>query len=393
MSNQFSAGPQALGYLHQTIRYSLYVMVDNLGLGRQERYIRIEKLDDIEIVDCDTPYNSIQVKQTITNLTNRSADFWKTIRVWSENLYHGRIKLPDTILTLATTAKAPENSIASFLRQDNRQPDTALQMMQKETKHVTDSLSDEFAAFTLLSPEQQKSLVNSIQIFDCAPDIDEVVNNTKARFYWVHQEDRDEVYDRLQTWWFSQVVDHLRNKSETQLKITAIEQKIAEINDAIKPRVLRDPFLDEKVPLDYDWDKRTFVLQLRLIALVPQLRYMAIRDFYHASKLRNWLIEELHIKELATYDQRLKDEWALRFYNKKRPQEPSLSNEEAQRQMGQEIYDQVSREVNISIHRDLNDARITRGSYHVLADMSENLELGWHPNFKEELQQLLTDDV
>ena len=137
-------------------------MVESLGLGRQEHYLRIEKLDDIEIVDGDTPYNSIQVKQTVTNLTNRSTDFWKTIRVWSENLYHARIKLPNTTLTLATTAKAPANSIASFLRQENRQPETALQMMLKETKHVTDNLSKEFAAFTLLLPEQQESLVNAI---------------------------------------------------------------------------------------------------------------------------------------------------------------------------------------------------------------------------------------
>lgn len=368
-------------------------MVDSLGLGKQERYLRIEKLDDIEIVDGDTPYNSIQVKQTVTNLTNRSADFWKTIRVWSDNLYHGRIKLPDTILTLATTAKAPENSIASFLRQDNRQPETALQMMMEETKRITDSLSDEFAAFALLLPEQQRSLVNAIQVFDCIPDIEEIVDKTKARFYWVHPDDQCKVYDDLQTWWLSQVIHHLRSKSETQLKVSAVAQKITEINDGIKPKKLQDPFLDEKAPLDYDWDKRTLVLQLKLIALVPQLREMAVRDFYHASKLRTWLVEELYIKELKTYDEQLKDEWKLLFHSKERPRDTSLSEEEIQQQMGREIYTQVNREVNIPIHRDLTDVRITRGSYHVLADKLESLEIGWHPNFKEALQKLLMDNI
>ena len=120
---------------------------------------------------------------------------------------------------------------------------------------------------------------------------------------------------------------------------------------------------------------------------------MAIRDFYHASKLRNWLVEELHIKELTTYDQQLKNEWELRFYSKERPQDASLSEEAIQQQMGREIYSQVNREVNIPIHRDLTDARITRGSYHVLSDMRDNLEIGWRPDFKEALRQLLTDDV
>jgi len=368
-------------------------MVDILGKGQQEHYLRIEKLDDIEIVDGDTPYNSIQVKQTVTSLTNRSTDFWKTIRVWSENLYHGRIKLPGTILTLATTSKAPDNSIASFLRRDDRQPETALQMMLKETQRVTDSLSDEFAAFTILSLEQQKSLVNAIQIFDCAPNIDEVVDKTKARFYWVQPDEQAEVYDNLQTWWLSQVIHHLRNDSETELKASAVAQKITEIYDRIKPKTLQDPFLDEKMPIDYDWDKRTFVLQLRLIALAPQLREMAIRDFYHANKLRNWLVDELHIRELTTYDQRLKNEWELLFYSKEALRDTSLSEEEIQQKMGREIYIQVNRDINIPIHPDFADARITRGSYHVLADKREDLEIGWHPNFKEELQKLLTDET
>lgn len=154
MSTLFSAGPQALGYLYQTIRYSLYVIVENLG--REDRYLRIEKLDDIEIVDGDTPQNSIQVKQTATNLTSRSKDFWKTIRVWSENLRDGRLKLPETILSLATTARAPDNSIASLLRQENRQPELALQMMLEETKNITSSLKDEFAAFTSIEARATK---------------------------------------------------------------------------------------------------------------------------------------------------------------------------------------------------------------------------------------------
>ncbi len=390
MTIQFSAGPQALGYLHQTIRYSLYVMMENLG--RQECYLRIEKLDDIEVVDGDSTLNSIQVKQTSKNLTNRSTDFWKTIRVWSENLRAEKLKLPETILSLATTAKAPDNSIASLLRQENRQPDLALQRMLEETKNITSSLKDEFAAFTTLKPEQQKSLVNAIQIYDRTPDIEEVVKKIKARFFAVHLEHRDEVFDGLQTWWFSQVVSHLRSNSETQLKVSSIEIKLAELNDRVKPKLLQTPFLlDEKAPGDYDWDNRTFVLQLRLIDLPSERKELAKDDFYRASRLRNWLVDELHIRELTAYDERLKVEWRERFFAKEMPHN-AVGDEVIQQKVGREIYNEVILHINIPIHADFTDIRFTRGSYQILADIRDNLEIGWHPNFKEALQKLLTDN-
>ncbi len=389
MNNLFSAAPQALGYLFQTIRYSLYVMMVNLD--RRDCHLRMEKFDDIEIVEGATPRDSIQVKQTATNLTNRSTDFWKTIRVWSDNLQTGKLHLPGTILTIATTAKAPENSIPSLLRPSSCQPALALKLMLAETENPTDSLSTEFAAFRSLSSKQQKLLVDSIEIHDLIPDIENVDEKTKALFHAVHPENRDLVYDRLQGWWVNQVVSHLRSNSETELRVSSVQTKLAEINDGIKSRTLQDPFLDETLPINYDWDKRTFVLQLRLIDLNPQLRKMAIRDYYHATRLRNWLVDEVHVEELTTYNEKLKEEWKYCFLGNEVP-EDMVSNEVAKQEIGRTIYNQVIRNINIPIHRDLTDIQITRGSYHILADMRDNLEVGWHPNFKEAILNLLTDE-
>jgi len=391
MNNIFSAGPQALGYIYQTIRYSLYVMMRILD--RQDYHLRMEKFDDIEIVDGDTPLDSIQVKQTSTNLTNRSPDFWRTIRVWSENLRDGKLRLPGTILTIATTAKAPDDSIPSLLRlDDNRQPELALQLILREVENSTPSLETEFLAFKDLREEQQRLLVNSIQIYDLAPDIEDIEGKIKGFFHAVHLENRDEVFQRLEGWWVGEVVTHLRRKSETELRVSSVQAKLAEINDGIKARPLQNPFLDENPPLNYDWDTRTFVLQLKIIDLPQPLRDLAIQDYYRAFKLRNWLVDEVHVQQLTAYDQRLKDEWAYRFLADEVMLD-KVSDEQNQRKAGRDIYQKVTREVNIPIHQDLTDIRITRGSYQILADMRDNLEIGWHPNFKEAIKKLLSDEA
>ena len=79
----FSAREPSLGYYHQ-IRYSLYLLLKNRG--RSNSRIKLEYLDDIVIEDV----NAINLYQTklhinsVADVTDRSPDFWKTIRVWGE---------------------------------------------------------------------------------------------------------------------------------------------------------------------------------------------------------------------------------------------------------------------------------------------------------------------
>ena len=102
MSTAFSAKEPALGYYYQIIR-GLVLLLD---ADRMERpALSFECLDDISIENAeetDLYQTKLHIKQA--QLTDRSTDFWKTIRVWSDGIKDG-IYMPErTIFTLITTA-------------------------------------------------------------------------------------------------------------------------------------------------------------------------------------------------------------------------------------------------------------------------------------------------
>lgn len=393
MSNQFSAGPSALGYIYQLIHYALYVALNQYD--NPDLCIRLEKLDDIDLVDGATPKESIQVKHKTKDLTDRSEDFWGPIRIWSENFASGNIRLPGTILSLVTTARAADNSIASLLRPTHtRHVDEALALMRTESKRVTDSLEQAFTAFCSLQPHQQRNLVEAIHILDKTPSIDQIDSLIMARLVGVHQKHQATVYSNLQGWWLKKVVEHLRSGSKVAIEIASIREKIAQLNDQYKEH-LQDPFIDVAPPTNYDYDDRTFVLQLRIIDLPPELIGIAKYEYYRTSMLRSWLVNEFHVSSLTAYDQRLVAAWVYRFYDVIRKRNASKCDDLTKKDIGQDIYLRVQQEVNDPIHSDMPDPFYTRGSYQVLADAVGIPEIGWHPNFQAVLQEALkgTDDA
>lgn len=88
MSPSFSAaaGPQALGYLYQA-QYALYALLTADG---EESALILEGLDDVELQSA-TATELQQLKHHLSTkrqavLSNRSTDWWKTLRVWGDLL-------------------------------------------------------------------------------------------------------------------------------------------------------------------------------------------------------------------------------------------------------------------------------------------------------------------
>ncbi|MDM3848356.1 MAG: hypothetical protein PT116_25870 [Aphanizomenon gracile PMC638.10] len=214
MSTGFSAGPHALGYMFQA-RYALYLILTN----KEELQIAVESLDDITFFETENnPTELLQLKHHTTNeasLTDSSSDIWKTIRVWSTQLQENKISLPDTVLTLVTTAESPADSAAFLLRPVKaRKPKIALQKLldvANTSKNL--ALTKSFEAFKALDSTQQELLINSIQIIDNSPDIIDITPKIKEQLIAVRREHRDAVYERLEGWWFAKVVKHLRESS------------------------------------------------------------------------------------------------------------------------------------------------------------------------------------
>jgi hypothetical protein len=392
---EFSAGPQALGYLYQA-RYALHLILKS----REELELSIESLDDIVFEDKGSPQELLQLKHHTTpaSLTDSNSDLWKTIRIWSTNFGEGKISLPDTVLTLVTTAQAPDNSIAAFLRPDNnRNSKLATRKLLDIANNSTNaSLKRSFEAFTVLSPEQQEMLVESIQIMDGSPNIIDTANQIKNRVkFAVDREHLDAFYQRLEGWWFGKIVRHLSGESTELITGFEVFDKIREIAEQFGPEVLPIDYLESEPPTppDPETDARRFVRQLKAIAVNNRRIEKAILDYYRAFEQRSrWAREELLIgDELEKYEKKLIDEWERYFLALQDETELDeiTATEQDWQKLGLKIYNWIELEADFLIRPRVNEEYVMPRRSHNLADRNPP-GVWWHPKFIERLEQLLT---
>ncbi|MCP4936416.1 MAG: hypothetical protein GY927_19990, partial [bacterium] len=170
----YSAAASGLGYLHQQVIYSLYLILE-----RHEPHfsIRLEGLDDIEIHGRNALYELMQVKHHLkpdSSLSNRNVDLWKTIGIWSDHAKKDWLSLPGTRLTLLTTSKISDGSIAALLRPEHGRNSTkACQLLREEatscrlTTQALQKLSKTALSSTILKLLEKLKNVRypSVQVF------------------------------------------------------------------------------------------------------------------------------------------------------------------------------------------------------------------------------------
>ena len=119
MSKTFSAKEPALGYYYQIIR-GLVLLLDEYRM--ESPSLSFECLDDVSIEnEEETDLYQLKLHVSTAQLTDRSADFWKTIRVWSEGIADGTYIPERTIFTLITTAsRSADTFINKFESNDKK---------------------------------------------------------------------------------------------------------------------------------------------------------------------------------------------------------------------------------------------------------------------------------
>lgn len=381
-----------LGYVYQA-RISLLLILN----GKEDSQLQIEGLDDIVLESNESPPELSQLKHHLTDrasLTDASKDLWSTLRIWSEYAAEKRIVLPNTLLTLITTAAAPEQSVAALLQQDRSKSD--VEAATKRLNSIADesdnqALKPAFAAFKSLSWEDQLLLVGSIRVLDGAPGIVDAVAQIKKHLELATRPQYLEaLYERLEGWWFDRVVKHLAKTASEPISRLEVVDRIRDI---------AEQFGDEILPLDY-WDlqppdyregpEHVFVLQLKQIALISRRIELAVLDYYRAFEQRSrWAREDLlGIDELEIYERRLLEEWER--MSLKLLQDLGIESDEDEeqlRKLGRSIYDWMEMQADIRIRPRMAKDYIMRGSYHMLA---EQKRVWWHPRFIERLDSLLT---
>ncbi len=398
-SNLFNAADSALGYIYQC-RYALWLLLKR-GQIDASAEISIERLDDIAF-DRGTSQERLQTKHSITrkgNLTDASADLWKTLRVWSEGVIRGQLTIPGSILCLVTTAAVSDGSIASLLLpkvdgyiRDEATAQMRLEEVVRNTRSQQKELVDSHNTFMRLSSAQRSDLIRSVYILAEQPNIIdlgyELRGVLKGR---THPEHLDGMCRRVEGWWFDRVVQHLAGEvGQSVIRATDLDDVIQNIRDTQRKRDLPLNWCFAQAPdaAPSVSDDRVFVKQLRVVDCNDSTVSEAVCDHYKASQERSQWIRErlLFMEDWNQYDLRLVEEWR-RHFNYMVEDLSECTDQEVERKLGRTFY-RETQDRQVLIRPDNTYLTVMRGALHRLAD---NSKVGWHPRWSEMFPSSLSE--
>lgn len=391
MSSTFSAKEPALGYYYQIIRGLVLLLVEN---RMASPCLSFECLDDIAIED-EGNVALYQAKLHIkpVQLTDRSTDFWKTIRVWSEGIKNGCFNPSVTIFTLITTASIPEGSFLNLFfsdkEEDRKKIIATMESIATETTNKENKPG--YDAFSALTEEQKQTLIGNIRITDSNVSIDDTMEQLKYRLELSAPIGAlDSFIDSVLGWWFRNSVDMLQAGTKQTISKAAVNNYIQACRDQIRADALPDEFF-EKVEIDdaalEESKDKTFVKQLTLVDATKREKKTAISDYKRAYGQRSkWLRDgRVAQSEYDSFDANLQEEWQSRF--DMMLDDTEGQGEEERKTAGHIFYREnyVAPQYQLPLFRNNASGYITKGSYHML---SNDKTIGWHPDYKD----LLNDD-
>ena len=391
MSSSFSAKDPALGYYYQIIR-GLVLLLGETRMASP--CLSFECLDDIALEN-DEKVELYQTKLHITpaQLTDRSTDFWKTIRVWSEGIKDGSFNPLTTIFTLITTASIPEGAFlglfSSNKEEDRKKILTTMEAIATEITNKSNMAG--YEAFSSLTAEQKEALISNIHITDSNVSIDDTMEQLKYRLELSAPSGAlDSFIDSVLGWWFRRGVDMLQSRDKQTISKTVANNYIQACRDRIRTDALPDEFYD-KVEIDdaalEESKDKTFVKQLSLVDATKREKKTAISDYKRAYGQRSkWLRDgRVGQGEYDSFDANLQEEWQSRF--DMMLDDTEGQSEEERRKAGHAFYREnyVAPQYQLPLFRNNASLYITKGSYQML---SNDKSIGWHPDYKD----LLDDD-
>ena len=390
MPTQFSAKQPAVGYYYQIIRGLVLLLTEN---RIPHPVLSFEELDDISIEGGDMVdvYQTKYHQNKETDTTDRSSDFWKTIRVWSEGILNGSLDPNKTIFTLITTASISDSSFIHMFHTHNDENERAI-LSKMETISMEDSNDMNikgYQAFNRLTDQQKKALLHNIYIVDSNVSIEDTLAELKRILqYSAPSSDLDSFIESIMGWWFINSVDTLLSSgSSSTISHDALSNQIQSTRELFRADALPDDFY-EAVEVSEDEmnesESKTYVKQLSMIDATNKEKRSAISDYKRAYGQRSkWLRDgRVTQNEYDKFDSDLRDDWDSRFGLIQ--DECEGKNEEEKCQKGHEFYRDfyVAPKHNMPTFKN-KGSYITKGSYQMLSDEST---VGWHPDYKTILE-------
>lgn len=385
--NQFDAKDPSLGYFYQVL-YALFILLED----RSDRScVTIESLDDIVVVSNDTTglYQLKHHQDSSSAMSDRSTDFWKTIRIWAESIASGIISLESSYFVLVTTTNISKKSILyQFTLEQGKRNYSEIKRTLTDIALSTASEANKngYDAYLSLNLDQQENFLQRIQIIDNSIDIEGLVKNIIRHIQFVAPVGQFEiVYEQISGWWVSKSLQILTNKISS-VSYIELKHKLDSIRDTLTMDNLPDDFPDILDIEDLSaFENHTFIKQLRLINCRSNGLRSAISDFRRAFEQRSkWIRQDnCTIEELKYYDQQLYDYW-YRVYSLLQDETEGFNNEQLSK-AGYDFYKKyfVETDIPIRVREKFNAQYMSKGSCHL---MSDEKRIGWHPNYNNLLE-------
>jgi hypothetical protein len=380
----FNASASMLGYLYQ-IRYGLFLSLKKLSeVADPEKFnISIEKLDDVGFDKEGTPEELLQTKfhGKLGNLTDRSADIWKTIRVWVKAINDGVIEIDKVVLTLVTTQALPKGSVAYQLSEgEGRDISAALKTMLDIIEESNKTNDMGYKAFKSLSEAQKKVFLNSIYVVGKSDDLLRI----RERMQPIARQSVpivavDAFINRIEGEWFEWCIQTLSKTPTGVINLGRLQDVIDLIRPQYSHTNLPAEFADALPDvIEIDSDLRVFVQQLRLFKAPKVMLEQAVKNYYRAFEQRNkWTVDGLlNPGELGRYDRRLEEQWLEQQSFLELLED--IETEQDKQRYSTKLYMVCQNEGVIPIRHEFIEGYLSKGSYHILAD---NLKIGWHPEY------------
>lgn len=389
--NTYNASASMLGYLYQ-VRIALLWALQQAKVG--EFSVSLETLDDVTFEANEIPISVLQTKHSVAkkaNLTDTSADLWKTLRVWLVGNASGEVPV-ETSLFLITTSSITEGTAAQVLcahAPTRNIPVACSRLRQAASTSSNDALKDVFAAFLGLSHSDQEKLLNRVVVVPDEGNASEILSKIEKELHWMTLHHQKTALENLEGWWFKRVVHELVNDG-FGISRTELEAQISDIQESLKPDSLPIDDAIEKLMVALDqlpeFSERNFYRQVELVGAGKNRVLNAINSYQRAFAQRSqWTRDELLFDtDISKYESTLRTEWSL-----KRDQIcDELGDSPADGAMakaGREVL-KWAEDVVLPIRPNVAAHWVCRGSLHMLAD---ELKIGWHPNFEDRLSEIL----
>jgi hypothetical protein len=398
-TDKYSAGEQGLGYIYQP----RFAMLRLFELPESTELL-IEKDDDLDFIDQNgsKSLGSLKHKAKGDRLTDRSPDFWKSVRIWLTRYERdGHLDAKLRFLLFTTSEVSSTSFLQKFVSRSARsaKEDAEAAAIAREVLSTsTSKLSAEIVeALSLLDDTKVGDFFSRITIVDSAPRISDIPREIKEMHMRGIQRDfRQAIFERLEGWWNDATIELLTGNRPTAISGFELSDKLSEIADEYKPDNLPIHFAGV-IPddaIDTELDSRQFVVQLRQIGVKSDRIRSAILDYYRAFAQRSaWARENVLVAgEIEKYEDRLVDEWG-RYRDLVFEDLDATSAPETMLAAGRSLYRWAEMETGnhaaLRIRERVTEPYILRGGFHILANTRPVPRVHWHPYFLDHLSAIL----